>query len=99
MRSPLRVRACAAILGRVFAVAIKRRPRIRLPIRQRTRVLEQWRRLNRAANKRVAPTAGSRALHSPVLLGRSRAPGRGKLYRFFRTGLCAGLIGRSAGAE
>jgi hypothetical protein len=62
-------------------------------------VLEQWRRLNRAANKRVAPTAGSRALHSPVLLGCSRAPGRGKLYRFFRAGLCAGLIGRGAWAE
>ena len=68
MRSPLRVRACAAVLEGVFAVTIKRRPHIRLPIRQRTRVLEQWWRLNRAANGRVAPTAGSRALHSPVLL-------------------------------
>jgi hypothetical protein len=42
----------------IFAAAVKHRPRIRLTIRQRTRVLERWPEVGAVAATRLRPECG-----------------------------------------
>jgi hypothetical protein len=53
-----------------------------------------------AKDRRPGDGGTSRKTHRPRAIVPRRAPGRGKgFYRFFRTGLCPGLIGRGTGGE
>ena len=62
--------------------------------------LNSGRCLNKAASKRNRPYSGlSHAIFLTGSLLLLAAPGRGKVYRFFRTGLCTGLTGRGTGDE